>query len=57
LTYKLASGGKFIYLFYLEITVEHPVTVQVVKGEEQLGEPPADPLASHEKAEVISFRL
>ena len=56
MTYKLASDGKFIcFFYYLEIAVEHPVTVQVIKGEEQLCEPPADPLASHEKAEVISL--
>ena len=51
-----AMVNLFVFFcFYLEIAVEHPVTVQVIKGEEQLCEPPADPLASHEKAEVISL--
>lgn len=34
LAYELAGDGKFIcFFFHLEITVEHPVAVQVVQGE------------------------
>jgi hypothetical protein len=33
------------HYLYLEIAVEHAVAVQIVKGQEQLREPAADPLA------------